>query len=165
MPTTPAIQSRLRDHKDWLIGLRQDPRMTLAKIQTHLRDQKGVTARYVFAKLLFRLLFRCSQKLNSLNQLDAYLKSLGQRKYLSPREWGIVLRALDSQKAFGRSWDVDLSGRHITDESLRRRRKYAKYVHSVAPCLEQAGMSLKILALKLQTIDENSYRSAAQPAS
>lgn len=102
---------------------------------------------------------------NSQNQLHACLKTLGQRKYLSLHEWSTVLRALDSQKEFGRVWDVELSGNRFTDAQIRRKRKYAKYTDPIASCLEEAGKLLMILALKLQMTDDISYRSTAQTTS
>lgn len=47
MPVWSDIQERLRRHEQWLIGLRQDPAMTTAKIQTKLENEKGLKATYV----------------------------------------------------------------------------------------------------------------------
>lgn len=53
MPALSATQPRLKEHEQWLIGLRQDPHMTLAKIRTELENQKGVKATYVLCQLLY----------------------------------------------------------------------------------------------------------------
>ncbi|KAL2276093.1 hypothetical protein FJTKL_01377 [Diaporthe vaccinii] len=42
MPTLSAIQLQLKRHEQWLIDLRQDSCMTLAKVQTELESQKRV---------------------------------------------------------------------------------------------------------------------------
>lgn len=47
MPPKSVIQSQLKDHKDWLLELCQDPLMTVAKIQTKLHEKTGIKARYV----------------------------------------------------------------------------------------------------------------------
>ncbi|KAI7776304.1 hypothetical protein LA080_005491 [Diaporthe eres] len=45
MPTLSAIQLQLKRHEQWLIDLRQDSCMTLAKVQTELESQKRVGSR------------------------------------------------------------------------------------------------------------------------
>lgn len=81
----------------------------------------------------------------SCNQLETFFRNLGQRKYLSPREWGTVFRALDSQRTFGRDYDVHVSGKVIGEESLQKKRKNATTGLALATCHAHAGASLNVL--------------------
>lgn len=55
MPVCSDIQERLSRHEQWLIGLRQDPGMTTAKIQTRLDNEKGLKATYEIPTLRYYL--------------------------------------------------------------------------------------------------------------
>lgn len=141
MPTSSAIQLQLKEHEQWLIDLRQDSCMTLAKIQTELENQKRVPARYVSSTLAWVvMIYGHSLNRLSLHQLEIYFRNLGQRKNLSRAEWIRVFRALDSQKAFGHIYDLYISEKLITEQSLQKKRKNAKPAQPLASCLADAGM-------------------------
>ncbi|KAG8158188.1 hypothetical protein KVR01_011949 [Diaporthe batatas] len=106
MPVCSDIQERLGRHEQWLIGLRRDPDMTLAKIRGRLDTDKGLKA--------------------TASQLETFFRISGQRKNLSRHEWISVFRALDSQNAIGNRFDVYISGKLLSEEELRKKRKNAK---------------------------------------
>lgn len=125
MPVLSDIQPRLQRHEQWLIGLRQDPDMTTAKIRIELEKQKGLAA--------------------TLSQLETYFRHLGQRKNLSRHEWIIVFRALDSQRAFGHRFDLFISGKLISEEDLQKKRKNAKPPAILVECLADADRLIRQL--------------------
>lgn len=83
---------------------------------------------------------RCLYIYRSPHQLETYFRQLGQRKNLSRHDWIAVFRALDSQNAFSRRFDLYLSGKLITESDLPKKRKNAKPAQPLAECLADAGM-------------------------
>lgn len=121
------IQLRLQRHEQWLIGLRQDPHITTAKIRTELENRKSLKA--------------------TSSQLETYFRHLGQRKNLSRHEWIAVFRTLDSQKRLGRHFDLYISGKLITEPELKKKRKNAKPPLPLVECLVDADQLLTHLPM------------------
>ncbi|KAI1361456.1 hypothetical protein F5Y08DRAFT_342638 [Xylaria arbuscula] len=122
MSNGTSIQSQLGQYERWLIGLRRDRGMTLQQIMAELYDQKGITV--------------------SDNQLETFFKNKKQRKYLNQSDWTTVFRFLDSQKAFGRVYDVYISGKIVVNETLRRQRRRIKPENALAQSLYDADRML-----------------------
>ncbi|KAI0468574.1 ankyrin [Xylaria cf. heliscus] len=113
MPNLAPIQSQLRQHEQWLIGLRHDPSKTLRQIKTDLYNQKRIAV--------------------SDNQLETFFSKIGQRKNLSQAEWRTVFRVLDSQRDFGRVYDLYISGKLIVEKTLQSKRRKIKPTPASAP--------------------------------
>ncbi|KAI0870363.1 hypothetical protein GGS24DRAFT_110489 [Hypoxylon argillaceum] len=119
MSNSASIQSHLRQHEQWLIGLRRDPSKTLRQIKDELYEQKGITV--------------------SNNQLEIFFRKSKQPKNLSRDSWRTVYHFLDSQKKFGCVYNLYISEKLVLENTLRRNRRRVRNLHPMASSLREAN--------------------------
>lgn len=73
-----------------------------------------------------------------------------------------MFRALDSQAAFGNRFDLYISGKLLTEQELKKKRKNAKPAQPLVEDSVVAGTWMSVLAVATKVIDNASNRQVDQ---